>query len=72
MWGTPIELDPEVGSIKGLWIDYSPRREVTLKLALDEILQFIKSKHGVALRWREKDGRITIDRQSEVAPSNGG
>jgi hypothetical protein len=73
IWGTSIELDPGVASIKDLWVDYSPSREVTLKLALDEILHFIKSKHGVPLRWREKDGRITIERQSEqAAPSNGG
>jgi len=72
IWGTSIELDPEVGSIKDLWVDYSPSRDVTLKLALDDILHFIKSKHGVPLRWRETDGRITIERQSEqAAPPNG-
>jgi hypothetical protein len=71
IWGTSIELDSEVESIKDLWVDYSPSREVTLKLALDEILHFIKIKHGVPLRWREKDGRITIERQSEAVPPNG-
>ena len=71
IWGTSIELDSEVESVKDLWVDYSPGREVTLKLALDEILHFIKIKHGVPLGWREKDGRITIERQSKQVPPNG-
>ena len=62
IWGTSIVLDSEVATMRDLWVDYSPSREVTLKLALDEILHFIETKHGVPLRWREKDGRITIER----------
>jgi|GEM_PF-6330503 len=67
IWSTSIELDSEVGSINDLWVDYSPKSEVTLKTALDEILQFIKTKHAVSLSWSEQGGRITIIRQSEQA-----
>jgi hypothetical protein len=64
IWGTSIVLDSDVASIIDLSVDYSPGREVTLKLALDEILNFIKTKHGVSLRWREQDSRITIERHT--------
>ena len=67
IWSTSIELDSEVASINDLWVDYSPKSEVSLKTALDEILQFIKTKHAVSLSWSEQGGRITIKRQSEQA-----
>lgn len=65
IWNTSIDLDPEVATIKDLWVDYAPKQEVALRTALDGILRFIEQEHGVTLRWREREGRITIERQSE-------
>jgi hypothetical protein len=70
IWSTSIELDSEVESINDLWVDFAPKSEVTLKTALDEILQFIKTKHAVSLSWSEQGGRITIKRQSEAVHGN--
>ena len=67
IWNTPIELDPEVSAIKDLWVDYSPSREVSLRVALNEILHFVETQHGLALRWSERGDRIIIERQSEQA-----
>jgi hypothetical protein len=65
IWSTSIELHPEVAEIKDLSVDYAPSGEVTLRVALDEILHFIETKHGVPLRWYEKDGCITIERKNQ-------
>lgn len=65
IWKTSIELDPEVASLRDLWVDYSPGNEVSLRVALDEILHSIETQHGVRLRWIERDNHITIERQSE-------
>ena len=65
IWNTSIDLSPEVATTQDLWVDYAPQQEVALHTALDEILRFIDQQHGVALRWRVREGRVTIERSSE-------
>ena len=68
IWNTRIDLDPDVSSISGLWIDYAPRKELTLRDVLDEILRFVKDKHKISLRWKADGDRIQISKdKSEQA-----
>ena len=63
LWNTHVELDSDVSSLSGLWIDYAPKKEVTLSEALDDILRFVDTKHHVRLRWSASTDHIRISKR---------
>ncbi len=63
IWNTRVELDSDVSSLSGLWIDYAPKKEVTLSEALDDILQFVHTEHHVRLRWSASADHIRISKR---------
>jgi hypothetical protein len=72
LWNIQIDLDPEVSSLVDQWIDYAPKKEVTLRDALDDIVRFVEDKHQVRLRWVATEDRIRIckDKSEQGFPPN--